>query len=115
MNHRLMLRPQHRQLCCEAGPRPPRAPRTALVVHAVVALLAVLAGLASVALAGGSLVDGRADGPGFRIGSAAGALTPGSDRAQRANAANVESSRSTIALHSAVSTKRASKLLRASA
>ena len=115
MDPRLMIGTQHRQLCCDAGPKPPRAPRTALVVHAVVALLAILAGLASVALAGGSLVDGRFDGPGFRVGSAASALPPDSDRPQRANAAKVESSRSTIALHSAASTKLASKLLRASA
>jgi len=113
MDPRLMIGTQHRQLCCDAGPKPPRAPRTALVVHAVVVLLAILAGLASVALAGGSLVDGRADGPGFRVGAAA--TAPRREWPQRANAANVESSRSTIALHSAGSTKLASKLLRASA
>ena len=113
MNPRLMLGTHHRELCCESGPQPPRAPRTALLVHAIVAVLAILAGLASVALAGGALVDGRAYAPGFRVGSAA--TGPGSERPQRANAANVESSRAIIALRSAAPTKLASKPLRASA
>ena len=113
MDARLMLRTQHRNLCCEVGQTPPRAPRTALLVHAIVAVLAILAGVASVALAGGALVDGRAYAPGFRVGSVA--TEPGREPPQRANAANAESSRAIIALRSAASTKLASKLLRASA
>jgi len=82
MNPRLMTGMQHRHLCCESGPKEPRPPRTALLVHAIVAVLAVVAGLASVAFAGGSLVDGRAAGAGFRVGAAAGKPATGSEMAQ---------------------------------
>ena len=112
MNPRLMTGMQHRQLCCGSGPKPPR---TALVVHAVVAVLAVVAGLASVAFAGGSLVDGRAVAPSFKVGAAPAASTTGAEAPQRTNVANVESSRPSITLRDAASTKLASKLLRASA
>ena len=113
MDPRLMTGMQHRKLCCESGPKPPR---TALLVHAIVAVLAVVAGLASVAFAGGALVDARTAVPGFRVGATAdeeprtAGQTP-----QRANVANAESSRPTIALRAAASMKLASKLLRASA
>jgi hypothetical protein len=116
MEPRLMTGMPQQPLCCGSGPKPPRAPRTALLVHAIVALLAVVAGLASVALAGGVLVDARTAVPAFRVGAAA---DPAQETAgptpQRTNVANVESSRPSIVLRAAASTKLASKLLRASA
>ena len=109
MDPRLMTGLPHRKPCCESGPRPPR---TALVVHVVVAVLAVVAGLASVAFAGGSLVDGRAMTPVFKVGAAPSTAGP---TPQRTNVVNAESSRPSIARRAAASTKLASKLLRASA
>ena len=114
MDPRLMTGMQHRKLCCESGPKAPQPPRTALLVHAIVAVLAVVAGLASVAFAGGSMVDGRDDGPGFRAAPPSATKAAPAPSAQRANAAKVSSSRSIIAAHDAGSTKLASKLLRAS-
>ena len=93
----------------------PEAPRLALLAVVVAAVFAVVAGVSSVALAGGSLVDGRNDGPGFRAAPAPPAKAAPTPSAQRANAANVPSSRLIISARNAGSTKLASKLLRASA
>jgi len=102
-------------LAMRNGCRPePQAPRLALLVVVVAAVFAVVAGVSSVALAGGSLVDGRSDGPGFRAATPATKPAP-APSGQRANAANVSSSRLIIAARDAGSTKLASKLLRASA
>jgi hypothetical protein len=95
--------------------REPKAPRLALLVVVVAAVLAVVAGVSSVALAGGSLVDGRDDGPGFRAAPPTATKAAPTPPGQRANAANVPSRRSIIAARAAGSTKLASKLLRASA
>ena len=92
----------------------------------VIALLAALIGATTVLVAGGSLLDGRIDGPGFRatlVRSTSGAPTlhaqpaaPAVDNgAAPAYRPNTASSRSSIARWVAGSTKLASKLLRASA
>lgn len=94
---------------------PPEAPRLAVLAVVVAAVLAAVAGVTSVALAGGSLLDGRDDGPGFRAAPSAAAKRAHAPAPQRANAANVLSSRPIIAARDAGSTKLASKLLRASA
>ena len=103
-------------LAMRSGWRPePEAPRLALLVVVVAAVLAVVAGVSSVALAGGSLVDGRGDGPGFRATPPTTTKAAPAPSAQRAKAANVPSSRLIISARDAGSTKLASKLLRASA
>jgi len=91
----------------------------------VIALLAALIGASTVLVAGGSLLDGRTDGPGLRstlVRSTPGAPTlhaqpaaPAADGAAPAYRPNTASSRSSIARSVAGSTKLASKLLRASA
>ena len=112
----LMMEVHDLAMRSECRKTPPEAPRLAVLAVVVAAVLAALAGVASVALAGGSLVDGRDDGPGFRTApSAAAAKRAPGPAPQRANAANVPSSRSIIASRDAGSTKLASKLLRASA
>ena len=110
----LMMEVHDLAMRSECRKTPPEAPRVAMLAVVVAAVLAAVAGVTSVALAGGSLVDGRDDGPGFR------AAPPAAKHAhpptpQRVNAANVPSSRSIIASRDAGSTKLASKLLRASA
>jgi hypothetical protein len=84
-------------------------------VVVVAAVFAVVAGVSSVALAGGSLVDGRGDGPGLRAAPPTATKAAPASSGQRANAANVPSSRPIIAARAAGPTKLASKLLRASA
>ena len=96
------------------APVEPEPPRLALLVVIVAAVFAVVAGIGSVALAGGSMVDGRDDGPGFRAAPPSATKAAPAPSAQRANAAKVSSSRPIIEAHDAGSTKLASKLLRAS-
>ena len=92
----------------------------------VIALLAALIGASTVLVAGGSLLDGRTDGPGLRatlVRSTPGTPTlhaqpaapAAADGAAPAYRPNTASSRSSIARWVAGSTKLASKLLRASA
>ena len=102
--------------------------RTDIVVRIAGAVLAVLLGATSMALAGGALIDGRGDGPGWRdarprslptapMVPTAAKVTQEADAgsARPENRPNTASRRSIIACFAGASTKLASKLLRASA